>query len=284
MNRAPGTAFPQSAPSPAAPVGVFDSGLGGLSVLREIRGLLPGESLLYIADSAHVPYGSKPPGFIVARSRALARFLLDQGAKALVIACNTATAAAAHTLRADWPHIPIVGMEPAVKPAVAATRNGIVGVLATVGTLQSARFAALLDDFARDVRVVVQPAPGLPESVEAGALDSPATRDLVARYLAPILDAGADTLVLGCTHYPFLKPLITQIAGPGLALIDTGAAVARQLERRLTETALLAPPAADTHTPTSARFWTTGDLADSEPALHLLWHPLSTFEPLPHPT
>lgn len=269
---------PPPAPSPNAPIGVFDSGVGGLSVLREIHARLPNESLLYIADSAHVPYGNKPPEFIIARSRALGRFLLDQGAKALVIACNTATAAAAASLRTKWPEIPIVGMEPAVKPAVAATRSGHIGVLATVGTLHSARFAALLDDFARHVRVVVQPAPGLPEAVEAGALDTPETRALVARHLQPLIKAGVDTIVLGCTHYPFLKPIIAEIAGPHVALIDTGAAVARQLERRLTECSRLAPPSP---TPAPSRFWTTGHLATSQPTLQRLWHSKAAFEPLP---
>lgn len=265
-------------PGPASPIGVFDSGVGGLSVLREIRARLPHESLLYIADSAHVPYGSKSPAFIIERSRVLGRFLLDHGVKALVIACNTATAAAAPTLRADWPGVPIIGMEPAVKPAVAATRNGVVGVLATAGTTQSSRFAALLDDFARDVRVVVQPAPGLAEAVEAGALDSPETRALVARHLQPLLDAGVDTIVLGCTHYPFLKPLIADLAGPAIALIDTGAAVARQLERRLAEQTLLAPPAT---APAPDRFWTTGHPATAGPTLQRLWHPEATLQSAP---
>ncbi|MFN0125335.1 MAG: glutamate racemase [Verrucomicrobiales bacterium] len=263
--------------SPTAPIGVFDSGVGGLSVLREIHARLPNESLLYIADSAHVPYGTKSPEFIVARSHALGRFLLDQGAKALVIACNTATAAAAASLRTQWPEVPIVGMEPAVKPAVAATRSGHIGVLATVGTLHSARFAALLDDFARHVRVVVQPAPGLPEAVEAGALDTPETRALVARHLQPLIDARVDTIVLGCTHYPFLKPIIAEIAGPLVALIDTGAAVARQLERRLTDCSRFAPP---TTSPAPARFWTTGHLATSQLTLQRLWHPDAEFHPL----
>lgn len=271
---------PPTVPPSAAPLGVFDSGVGGLSVLREIRTRLPHEALIYIADSAHVPYGSKSPEWIIARSRTLGQFLLDHGAKALVIACNTATAAAASTLRSDWPSLPIIGMEPAVKPAVAATRNGIVGVLATVGTVQSARFAALLDDFARDVQVVVQPAPGLAEAVEAGALDTPETRALVAHHLRPLLDAGADTLVLGCTHYPFLKPLIAELAGPDIALIDTGAAVARQVERRLAEKSLLAPAAGQT-APPPVRFWTTGDLAAGRQTLQRLWAMEAVLESMP---
>lgn len=251
-------------------MGIFDSGVGGLSVARELRDLLPRERLLYIADSKYVPYGNKSPEFIVERSRSLGRHLLARGAKALVIACNTATAAAAPALRAEWPHIPIIGMEPAVKPAVAASRRGVVGVLATVGTLQSARFAALLDDFAKDVRVVVQSAPGLAEAVESGALSSPETRQLVIRYVQPLLEAGADAIVLGCTHYPFLKPLIAEIAGNGVTLIDTGAAVARQVRRRLAESQLLntgepAPGEVLEH------FWTTGDVAAGQRALTILW-------------
>lgn len=256
------------APPLLAPIGVFDSGVGGLSVLREIRTRLPAESLIYVADCAHVPYGDKSPEFIRARARTLSGFLLQHGAKAIVIACNTATAAAAQSLRTTWPDVPIIGMEPAVKPAVAATRTGTVGVLATVGTLHSSRFAALLDDFARDVRVVVQPAPGLPEAVEAGDLDSPATRALVSRHLAPLLEAGVDTIVLGCTHYPFLKPLIAEIAGPHIALIDTGAAVARQVERRLEAASQLAPPA---NRPSPTRFWTTGELQTFARTLARLW-------------
>lgn len=251
-------------------MGIFDSGVGGLSVARELRCLLPRERLLYIADSKYVPYGNKPPEFIFERSRSLGRQLLARGAKALVIACNTATAAAAPALRAEWPHIPIIGMEPAVKPAVAASRRGVVGVLATVGTLQSARFAALLDDFAKDVRVVVQSAPGLAEAVESGALSSPETRQLVMRYVQPLLEAGADAIVLGCTHYPFLKPLIAEIAGNGVTLIDTGAAVARQVQRRLAESQLL-----NTGEPAPGEelehFWTTGDVAAGQRALTILW-------------
>jgi len=268
-----------ASPTPRAPLGVFDSGVGGLSVLREIRARLPQESLLYVADSAHVPYGNKSPEFIIARSRTLGRFLLDHGAKALVIACNTATAAAAPILRADWPDVPIIGMEPAVKSAVAATRRGVVGVLATVGTIHSARFAALLDDFARDVRVVMQPAPGLAEAVEAGTLDTPETRALVERHVRPLVDAGVDTIVLGCTHYPFLKPLIAALAGPDIALIDTGAAVARQVERRLAEKGLRHP--ADTGAgPAPARFWTTGDPAAGQRTLRLLWDADAVLEPV----
>jgi glutamate racemase len=246
-------------------VGVFDSGVGGLSVLRHIRKELPEHPLLYVADSGHVPYGDKSPEYIRERSLALTRFLLEHGAAAIVVACNTATAAAAALLRATFA-APVVAMEPAVKPAVAATRSGVVGVLATVGTLESARFAALLQQYAGEIEIVTQACPGLVEQVEAGELDSAATRVLVERYTQPLLDRGADTLVLGCTHYPFLSGLITAVAGPNVTLVDTGAAVARQLARRLVDAgtigAVSGPP---------ERFWTTGDVARAQSSMTRLW-------------
>ncbi len=207
-----------------------------------------------------MPYGARSADEIRGRSLALARFLLEQGAKALVVACNTATAAAAGTLRETFT-TPVVAMEPAVKPAAAATRNGVVGVLATVGTLRSAQFAALLDRFGGGIEVVTQPCPGLPEQVEAGELDTPRTRALVERYLAPLRARGADTIVLGCTHYPFLRPLIADLAGPEIVLIDTGAAVARQLRRVLEARDLLGHDAL----PGAERFWTSGDPDASAP-------------------
>jgi glutamate racemase len=256
-------------------IGVFDSGVGGLSVLKHIRAALPGVDLLYVADSGHVPYGDKPPEHIRARSLAISRFLLGQGAAAIVIACNTATAAAAATLRASF-EVPIVGMEPAVKPAVAATRSGVVGVLATVGTLESARFAALLQQYAGEVQIVTQACPGLVEQVEAGDLAGARTHALVERYVRPLLARGADTLVLGCTHYPFLREMITDVAGPAVALIDTGAAVARQLVRRLEEAGL-----ARIQGTASERFWTSGDVASAQRSFSLLWGRHVVVSPLP---
>jgi len=257
------------------PIGVFDSGVGGLSVLREIRALLPYEELLYVADSAHVPYGNKSPAYIEARSLALSEFLLGQGAKAIVVACNTATAAAVATLRARLP-VPIVGMEPAVKPAVNATRSGVVGVLATVGTLASSKFAALLGRYSGHARIVVQPCPGLVEQVELGDLTSERTQSLVRSYVFPLIEQGADTIVLGCTHYPFLRPLIQEIAGSDVTLIDTGAAVARQLVRRLEESAGLCPPRT-----AGEQFWTSGELAALQVALHSLWSETAISQALP---
>ncbi len=249
-----------------APVGVFDSGVGGLSVLGEIRALLPAESLLYVADSAHVPYGDKSPEFIRARSLAIAEFLLAQGAKALVLACNTATAAAIADLRSVYPQVPIIGMEPAVKPAAAATQTGVVGVLATTGTLKSAKFAALLDRFASDVRVITQPCPGLVEQIESGALRSTETRELLNAWVQPLLAEGCDTLILGCTHYPFIKPLLRELLPANVSLIDTGAAVARQLRRVLSEHELLASGPAQ-----PAQFWSSAAPQALQQVLPVLW-------------
>lgn len=250
----------------SGPIGVFDSGVGGLSVLRHIRAALPRESLLYVADSAHAPYGEKSPDAIRTRAERLSDFLIVSGAKAIVIACNTATAAAAAHLRARHA-LPIIAMEPAVKPAVAVTQSGVIGVLATTGTLQSAQFAALLEGFGQGVRVVTQAGHGLVEAVEQGALDTADTRALIESHLAPILAAGADTLVLGCTHYPFLRDTITQLAGPRLTLIDTGEAVARQLARRLQESALARGDQGEVF----ERFWTSGALARARGVMPKLW-------------
>jgi glutamate racemase len=266
-------------------IGVFDSGVGGLSVLHHIRQLLPHERLIYVADSGHVPYGDKSPAYIEARSLAITRFLIDQGADAIVIACNTATAAAAHTLRVKFNKVPIVGMEPAVKPAVAATKSGVVGVLATVGTLESARFAALLEKYAGHVKIITQGCHGLVEAVERGDLQSVAVRQLIERYTAPLLAQGADTLILGCTHYPFLTPLIRDVVGENITLVDTGEAVARQLQRRI-QTELLScrsgfSPAISTNLgqtyraearPTNiAQFFTSGDTEQASRIMSLLW-------------
>lgn len=262
--------------SPAEAIGIFDSGVGGLSVLHHIRRTLPHERLIYVADSGHVPYGDKSPAYIEQRAHTLTRFLVGQGADAIVIACNTATAAAVASLRSQF-SIPIVGMEPAVKPAVAATRSGVVGVLATVGTLESARFAALLERYGEEVEIVTQGCPGLVEQVELGELDSAKTRQLVECYTAPLLARGADTLILGCTHYPFLAPLIRDVAGTDITLVDTGAAVARQLQRRMS----LELPAR-THSDTAARFFTSGDPALATRIVSALWGNPTTVQALPH--
>ncbi|TXH03447.1 MAG: glutamate racemase [Nevskiaceae bacterium] len=220
------------------PIGVFDSGVGGISVLRELRALLPSEDLIYYADSGYCPYGGKPREAIIERAVSITEFLLARNAKLIVVACNTATIAAVEHLRATYP-MPFIGMEPAVKPAVAQTRSGVVGVLATGAALAGEKFHRLVAQHAAGVRVITQPCPGLVECVERGDLDGAEPRALVQRYTAPLLAAGADTLVLGCTHYPFLRPLIAEVVGDGVALLDTGAAVARQTQRVLEREALL---------------------------------------------
>jgi glutamate racemase len=235
------------------PIGVFDSGVGGLTVLTEIRRELPAEDLLYVADSGHAPYGDKTLGEIEARAVALTEFLIAQGAKAVVVACNTATGAAARLLRSRYP-VPIIAMEPAVKPAVGLTRSGVIGILATRATLASDSFGLLVERVGDGAEVLLKPCPGLVERVEAGDLDGEGTRVLLAGYLAPLLARGADTLVLGCTHYPYLAPLIRDLAGPAVLVLDSGTAVARQVRHRLQSLGLLAPAGRIG----AERFWTSG--------------------------
>jgi glutamate racemase len=222
-------------------IGVFDSGVGGLSVWREIARQLPHEDTLYVADQAHVPYGRRSLAEVRAFSEAIVRFLFDAGAQVVVVACNTASAAALHHLRATFPQAPFVGMEPAVKPAAQNTRTGAVGVLATPATFQGELFASLLERFAADVEVVTQICPGLVEAVEAGALDTPQTESLLRRCLQPLLDANVDQLVLGCTHYPFVRPLVERLLGPAVEVIDPAPAVARQTGMVLAQRGLASP-------------------------------------------
>jgi glutamate racemase len=246
-------------------VGVLDSGVGGLSILREIRRTLPGERVLYVADSAHAPYGDKPAAFIDGRVGAIADFLAAQGAKAIVVACNTATGIAVDGLRQRL-SLPVVAIEPAVKPAALATRSGRIGVLATSHTLASDRFKGLVTTHASGVDVLEEACPGLVERVEAGDFDGPETRRLVADYVAPLRDAGADVIVLGCTHFPFLEPVIREVAGPGVTIIDPSAAVARELARRLDQAGLTAGQARGDEV-----FLTTGDPAAVAPVVAHVW-------------
>jgi glutamate racemase len=216
----------------------MDSGVGGISVLKHIHALLPHEHLIYVADSKYAPYGNKTPAEITARCVEIANFLMSQNVKAIVVACNTATAAAIDSLREQYA-LPIIGMEPAVKPAATARKNGIIGVLATTGTLKSAQFAGLLESYGRNVKVVTQACVGLVECIERGELNTENTKALIRQYTAPLLAEGADTIVLGCTHYPFVKHVIQEIVGDQITLIDTGAAVAKQLKHQLQESGLL---------------------------------------------
>ncbi len=215
------------------PVGVFDSGVGGLSVVRAIRQQLPNESMLYFGDQGHVPYGPRPLEEVREFSEAITRFLLDLGAKLIVVACNTASAAALYSLREAFPDISFVGMEPAVKPAAENTRTGVVGVLATPATFQGALYASVVERFAANVTLLQDTCPGLVQQIERGELDSRETRLILESALRPMLDRGIDTVVLGCTHYPFVIPLIQEIVGPGVRVIDPAPAVARQVARLL---------------------------------------------------
>ncbi len=214
------------------PIGVFDSGLGGISVLREIHRLLPAENLIYVADSGHAPYGGKDPDYIRHRSKRVADFLLERGAKVLVVACNTATVHAVEFLRASLP-IPVVGIEPAVKPAASLTQSGVVGVLATQQTVNSPRLHKLIQEHASHVQVVTQACPGLVEHVEAGDFSSEDVRRLLKHYTLPLLDAGVDTLVLGCTHYPFLCDAIHDVTHGRMTILETSTPVTHQLMRVL---------------------------------------------------
>jgi glutamate racemase len=245
-----------SLPAASGPIGIFDSGVGGATVLRELRILLPQEDLLYLADQANCPYGPRPVGELRALSAANTRWLLARGAKLIVVACNTASAGALHWLRETFPATPFVGMVPAVKPAAEQTRSGVVGVLATTATIQGELLDEVVLRWAGGTTVVRQPCPGLVEQIEAGQLDTPTTAALLERYLRPLLAAGADTIVLGCTHYPFVAPLIQRLVGPAVHLIDAAPAVARQTARVLEQHSLLRPVSAP---PGQILYATTGD-------------------------
>ncbi len=252
--------------SAADPIGVFDSGVGGVSVLHEIRRELPGEDLIYVADSGHAPYGDRAATYIEARAFAVMDFLVSRQVKAAVVACNTVTGVAVERLRARF-DLPIVAIEPAVKPAVTSTKTGIVGVLATTVTLESSNVVRLLATYAGGTTVVSQPCPGWVELVERGETSGPMAREAVHAVIQPLLERGADTLVLGCTHYVFLEPLIRELAGPSVAVVNPAPAVARQLQRRLTAGDLLASA-------TSAgaeRFFCTGDPTTVGAVLTKLW-------------
>jgi glutamate racemase len=234
------------------PIGIFDSGVGGLTVWREITRALPHESMLYVADQARVPYGPRPADEVRGFAEAITAELLAQGCKAIVVACNTASAAALKALRERHPEVPFVGMEPAVKPAALHTKSRVVGVMATPGTLQGRMFMLAVERFASGLTLVNQPCPGLVERIERGEVDSAELEASLRELLAPMLKAGADTIVLACTHYPFVLPVIRRIAGAAVQVLDPSPAVARQLVRLLGERRLLADG------PPRHRFVTTG--------------------------
>ncbi|MBU9172361.1 glutamate racemase [Burkholderia gladioli] len=249
------TDFASEDSTTAAPVGIFDSGLGGLSVLRAVRAQLPEESFVYVADSRHAPYGERDDAFIIERTLAIGEWLAARGAKALVVACNTATAQSIAVVR-ETLAIPLVGVEPGIKPATLASRSRVAGVLATAATLRSARFESLIERYAADCRFLRQPGHGLVEAIERGDTGSPALRALLDGYLEPMLAAGADTLVLGCTHYPFLDATIRELTQDRLTLIDTSEAIARQLARVLDDHGLRASAGTTARPP---RLYSTDD-------------------------
>ena len=216
-----------------SPIGIFDSGVGGLSILRAIRKELPGERAVYLADQAHVPYGNRALENVRTLSIAIARFLINQNAKIIVVACNTASAAALHQLRKSFPKIDFVGMEPAIKPAIGISRSGVVGVLATPATFQGTLYESLVERFAGNVQILQDTCPGLVKQIENGEFNSTKTRDILTRSIEPMIDKGADTLVLGCTHYPFVVPTIKEITESRVTVVDPAPAVARQTKRLL---------------------------------------------------
>lgn len=239
----------------SAPIGVYDSGVGGLTVLRAVQALLPGEDLIYLADQAKVPYGSRPLAEVRQLAEGAARFLMEQGAKLIVIACNTASAAGLRHLRELFPEYPLVGMEPAVKPAAEQTLSGKVGVLATPSTFQGEMYASVVERFAQDVQLFEATCPGLVRQIERGYLTTTKTRRILEDAILPMMEQGVDTLVMGCTHFPFVIPMIKQIGGEKLRVIDPAPAVARQVQHVLEQRQLLNPR----QRTGTIRFFTSGD-------------------------
>jgi len=220
-------------------IGIFDSGVGGLSILAAIKKELPDERLIYFADQAHVPYGERPLKEVKLLSSKIAQFLINEGVKIIVVACNTASAAALLYLRSQFPDIPFVGMEPAVKPATEHTKSGLIAVLATPATFQGKLYASLIEKYANNITVLQDTCPGLVKQIEKGELNAQMTRTILQTALTPMLEQGADIVVLGCTHYPFVIPLIREIAGPQVNIIDPSNAVARQTKNILQQQDLL---------------------------------------------
>lgn len=244
-------------------IGVFDSGLGGLSVLRAIRESMPSQAVIYFGDQGHVPYGQRSLEEVRAFSTEAVKFLLGKGAKLIVVACNTASVAALLSLRRDFPQVPFVGMEPAVKPAAEQTHTGTVGVLATFATFQGALYASVVERFAHGVNLLQDPCIGLVPQIEKGNLDGAETRKILEDALKPMLAQNIDTIVLGCTHYPFVIPLIQEIVGPSVRVIDPAPAIARQTKRLLQEHGWLSEGLERS----AVDFYTSGDPASMQALL-----------------
>ena len=263
--------------STTVPIGVFDSGVGGLSVLKEIHHLMPNESLLYVADSGFAPYGNKSRTYIVDRSEHIVRFFLSQQVKAIVVACNTATSVAVDQLR-SWCPVPIIAMEPAIKPAALHTTSGVVAVLATSQTIGSDNVNRLIAEHGQDITVLLQACTGFVELVESGDLSSEAAMHLVESHVKPLCQQQVDTLVLGCTHYPFLRQLIASAAGSHVTIIDPSSAIAKQLQRRLREQS--AENMLKKNSAGMIKFYTSGDSKSSETIIGQLWGDAVTVEAL----
>jgi glutamate racemase len=261
------------------PIGVFDSGIGGLSVLRALQAEMPGEGFVYVADNGHAPYGERDDAHVLKRSHAIADYLIAiHGIKALVVACNTATAAAIHALRAAYPDMPIIGIEPALKPAAAASKTGVIGVMATRGTLNSEKFRKLLEGLHGSATFVLQPCDGLADAIERS--DSKRTQALCAEYAQAMGRFGSaagemDCLVLGCTHYAFVAAELLALVGQQTGLLEGGVPVARHT-RRLLERAQLAlpevPAPTGEHPAHATVFYSTGNLALLDSAIHRWMH------------
>lgn len=260
----------------SAPIGVFDSGFGGLSVLKTMCELLPGESFLYVGDHRYLPYGDKSDTQILRRSFIISDFLIRNNAKALVVACNTATAVAVNEMRHKL-QLPIVAMEPAIKPAVSHSSTGKIGVLATAGTLGSHRFADLIQRFSEGAQIITQACSGLVEAIEEAGPMAAHTQDLVGRYTRALLEQHVDAIVLGCTHYSFVRSTVEKLAGPDVGVLDAGPAVAHQLARRLTASRLLANPSLAGQ----VRFYTSGATEAVQPSVERLWGAGSVVQKLP---
>jgi len=258
------------------PIGIFDSGVGGISLLQCIREELPCEDIIYIADSRYAPYGDKEKEYIEKRSIALSEFLLEQNVKAIVVACNTATAAAISKMRSVY-SLPIIGMEPGVKPAISMTKSGTIGILATTETINSEKFKILTERFCNDCEIIAQACPGLVEKVERFSLTDDETHKMVEEYVGALLSKGADTIVLGCTHYLFLTDVIKKIAGEGINVIDTGKAVAKEVRRRLNESNIMS----GNNRKGLDYFWTSGDTDKINKIISQLWKENSEVKSLP---
>lgn len=250
-------------------IGIFDSGVGGLSILRVIHATYPDQDLIYVADSGYAPYGDREPEAVIERSKTVMRFLLAQNVQAAVVACNTASVLARATLRA-MSDMPVIAMEPAIKPAALGSRRRVVGVLATRNTVGNPAVQRLCQLYGQDVKILLQPCPGLADQVERGDLRS---TDLLERYLQPLLDAGADRIVLGCTHYLFLRPLIEAIVGPDVVVVESSAAIARQLGVKMglaqkagSDTGLGSSSASDKPSPAMHDFSSKANVENNQPA------------------